>query len=82
MSKLYKMSKRKPLIVDETNLYEGMKNLATGYFDTISEYNRAHTKQKHHFSFQTVKSLDWKDAVAKILGKETIGAWPKRGGAC
>ena len=59
-------------IVDDTNLYDGIKNLATGYFDTVAEYNQAHTKQKHHFSFQTVKDMNWKTAVAKILGRETI----------
>ena len=65
------MSKRKPLIVDETNLYEGMKNLATGYFDTISEFNRPQT-DKPHFSYQTVKDLDWGDAVKRILGDKKI----------
>lgn len=59
-------------IVDDTGLYDGIKNLASGYFDTVAEYNQAHTKQKHHFSFQTVKDMNWKTAVAKILGRETI----------
>ena len=55
--------------MDDTNLYEGMKNLATGYFDTVAQYNQD-TKKEHHFSFQTVKDLAWGDAVGKILGKE------------
>jgi len=58
------------MIVDDTSLYDGMKNLATGYFDTVAEYNRAHTKKKHHFSFQTVKDMNWGAAVGRILGKE------------
>ena len=64
------MSGRPPVIVDDTNPYEGLKHLATGYFDTVAEYNRAHTKKKDHFSFQTVKDLAWGEAVGKILGKE------------
>ena len=32
-------------IVDDTNLYDGIKNLATGYFDTVAEYNQAHTNR-------------------------------------
>ena len=64
------MGGRPERIVDDTSLYEGMKNLATGYFDTVAQYNQAHTKKEHHFSFQTVKDMNWGDAVGRILGKE------------
>ena len=64
------MGGRPQTIVDDTSLYEGMNNLATGYFDTVAEYNQAHTKKKHHFSFQTVKDLNWGAAVGRILGNE------------
>ena len=74
MTNLYKMGRTESRIVDEsaTGLYDGLKNLATGYFDSISEFNQSHAKKKFHFSFQTVKDLDWKDAVKKVLGSETV----------
>ena len=64
-------------IVDDTGLYDGIKNLASGYFDTVAEYNQAHTKQKHHFSFQTVKDMNWKTWE----GKQSK-MWGHRGKAC
>ena len=59
------MNKRPRVVKDTTNLYDGLKNLATGYFDTISEFNRPQT-DKPHFSYQTVKDLDWGEAVKRI----------------
>ena len=66
-------------ILDETSLYDGIKNLATSYYDTISEFNRTQEpkrirdKKLPHISFQTVKDLDWNVAVSKILGDKTFG---------
>ena len=61
-----------PPILDETSLYEGIKNLATSYYDTTSEFNRVGKNVRKHFSFQTVKGMDWKHAVKKMLGKKRI----------
>ena len=62
------------LVEDDTTLFGGIKNLAMSYFDTTSETNQ-HGSSKPHFSFQTVKGEQWKDAVSDILekGKATIG---------
>ena len=55
-----------PPILDETGLTEGIKNLATSYYDTLSQFNRAGETVKR-FSFQKVKGMDWKHAVKKLL---------------
>ena len=70
------MPKHTAKIVDETSLYDGMKNLATSYYDTLSEFNH---KKGEHFSFQSLKDLDWKSAVSKLIGGETIGQMTEAG---
>ena len=61
------------LVHDSTDLVDGIANLATTYFDTTSHWNDHHKGAKmKHFSFQTVKGLDWKDAVTKMLAGETF----------
>lgn len=67
-----------PPILDETGLTEGIKNLATSYYDTLSQFNRAGEKIKH-FSFQKVKGDDWKHAVKKILGEKNIEDLSEKG---
>ena len=59
-------------IQDDGSLYQGMKNLALSYFDTTSEFAKGTEKAKDHFSFQTVKGLDWQEAVAKVLGDKSV----------
>ena len=49
-------------VEDDTTLLGGIKNLAMSYFDTTSETNQ-HGSSKPHFSFQTVKGEEWKEAV-------------------
>ena len=60
--------------IDDTTFASNMANLATTYFDTTSEFNHTHKQQKEHFSFQTVRGLDWKQSVAKILKTEKFQA--------
>ena len=66
------MGKTQTRIVDETSLYDGLKNLSTSYYDTVAQFNQA-GKKKGHFSFQTLRDLDWKTAVTKLIGSERIG---------
>ena len=67
-------------VEDDTTLLGGIKNLAMSYFDTTSETNQ-HGSSKPHFSFQTVKGLEWKEAVGDLLdrGKATIGEFGEKG---
>lgn len=65
------MAHRRP-VLDETSLYDGMRNLATSYYDTVSQFNRVAEIPKQHFSFQKVKGMDWKHAVKKLLGEKAI----------
>jgi len=67
-----------PPILDETGLADGMRNLATSYYDTVSQFNRAGEKLKH-FSFQKVKGMDWKHAVKTLLGDKHIDDLSERG---
>ena len=66
-------------ITDDTSLYAGIANLATSYFDTTSEFTKHIDKAKEHFSFQTVKGLDWQDAVSKIVGDKSIADFAEGG---
>ena len=54
-------------VEDDTTLYSGIKNLALSYYDTTSAFNKIGEVAKH-FDFQTVKGLDWQQAVGKIMG--------------
>ena len=65
---------KKMEFIDDQGFASKMANLATTYFDTTSEFNRTHKQQKKHFSFQTVRGLDWKQSVAKILKTEKFQA--------
>ena len=64
------------LILDETGLADGMRNLATSYYDTVSQFNRAGEKLKH---FSRMKGMDWKHAVKKILGEKNIEDLSEKG---
>ena len=61
------------VVEDDRSLYDGILHLATSYFDTTSQFNKHHQKKKPHFSFQSVKGKDWKDAVKDILQDTQIG---------
>ena len=67
-------------ITDDSSLYAGIANLATSYYDTTSEFAKQIGKQaKDHFSFQTVKGMEWQDAVSKIMGDKTIADFAEGG---
>ena len=65
-----------PTILDDNSPVDGIKNLATMYFDTTSQWNKNHKQQKEHVSFQTVKGDDWQTAVKELLGGETFKDLP------
>ena len=64
-------------VEDDTTLYSGIKNLALSYYDTTSAFNKiaessVYKTAKKHFDFQTVKGLDWQQAVGKIMGDKAV----------
>jgi hypothetical protein len=71
-------------VEDDTSLYNGIKNLALSYFDTTSAFNKVaesslYKTAKKHFDFQTVKGLDWQEAVGKIMGEDNIKEFGESG---
>ena len=58
-------------VQEDRDLYSGIKNIASSYFDTTSQHNR-HGEPRKHFSFQTVRGEAWKEAVADILEDNPI----------
>ena len=71
-------------VEDDTTLYSGIKNLALSYFDTTSAYNKiaessVYKTAKKHFDFQTVKGLDWQQAVGKIMGDKAVKDFGEEG---
>ena len=69
---------------DDTTLFNGIKNLALSYFDTTSAYNEVAESSvfrtvKEHFDFQTVKGLDWQQAVGKIMGDKSVKEFGESG---
>ena len=73
------LKKAEAPITDDTSLYAGIANLATSYFDTTSEFTKHIDKAKEHFSFQTVKGLEWQDAVSKIRGTKRLPILQREG---
>jgi len=67
------------LVEDDTSLFNGIKNLALSYFDTTSAFNNVSETAKKHFDFQTVKGLDWQEAVGRIMGDKTVKAFGETG---
>ena len=58
-------------VQEDRDLWSGIKNIASSYFDTTSQHNK-HGEAKEHFSFQTVRGEAWQDAVTDILKDNPI----------
>ena len=61
---------KKNFVEDDNSLVDGIRNLATTYFDTTSEFNKTHAHKVSHPSFQTVKGKSWQESVKQLMGSE------------